>query len=276
MTDGCLFDDRPIGIFDSGIGGLTVMSEIAQKMPSESIIYLGDTARVPYGDKSPETIVSYALENAAFLEKHNVKLIIAACNTVSAVALESLREKISVPICGVIESGSAATVTLQGKIVVIGTKTTIASGAYETAIKQVSPQLDVESVACPLLVPLAEEGIKSWNILNGVLDIYLGKYLNNPPASLLLGCTHYPLFIQEFNRFFAGKVKLISSAEAAADYVADMIESGTIKPCSQEQKGEYKFFVTDTAEKFLNSAGRFFGNKIDSAEQVSIIANEQN
>ena len=246
------------------------MSEITKKLPAESIIYLGDTARVPYGDKSPETIINYALEDASFLQQHNVKLIIAACNTVSAVALDTLKNNISVPICGVIESGSAATADLQGKIVVIGTKTTITSGAYEKAIKKVSPDLTVDSTACPLLVPLAEEGITSWNILHGVLDIYLGKYLSDMPDSLLLGCTHYPLFKQEIDRFFSGKVKIISSAEAAVNYVELMLKSGKVKPASQENKAEYRFFVTDTTEKFLTSAGRFFGKKIESAQQVFI------
>ena len=247
------------------------MSELAHRMPNESIIYLGDTARVPYGDKSSETIIRYALEDAAFLEKNNVKLIVAACNTVSAVALDALKKNISVPVCGVIEAGAAATKNITGCIAVIGTKTTISSGAYWQEIKKVSPSLDVECTACPLLVPLAEEGIKSWNILGGVLDIYLGKYLAAPPRALLLGCTHYPLFTNEFERFFAGKVKIISSASAAADYVEKLVADGKIRANSGSHAAQYKFCVTDTPEKFLNSASRFFGNRIDHAEQISLI-----
>ena len=263
-------DDRPIGVFDSGIGGLTVMSELSRKLPKESIIYLGDTARVPYGDKSPDTIIRYALEDAAFLEKCNVKLIIAACNTVSAVALDVLRKNLNTPVCGVLEAGAAATANVRKQVAVIGTKTTISSGAYWQEIRKCSPHLDVECTACPLLVPLAEEGIKSWNILSGVLDIYLGKYLASPPDALLLGCTHYPLFADEFNRFFSGKVQIISSATAAADMVMKYMNDGIIKPCSGTKKPEYQFNVTDTPEKFLNSATRFFGNRIEEAFQVTL------
>ena len=226
--DETVFDDRPIGVFDSGIGGLTVMSELARKLPQESIVYLGDTARVPYGDKSPDTIIRYALEDAAFLEKCNVKLIVAACNTVSAVALDILKQKLTTPVCGVLEAGAAATCKVKRQIAVIGTKTTISSGAYWQEIRKYSPHLDVECIACPLLVPLAEEGIKSWNILQGVLDIYLGKYLAYPPDALLLGCTHYPLFTGEFDRFFSGKVQIISSATAAADMVGKFMEDGRV------------------------------------------------
>ena len=264
------FDDRPIGVFDSGIGGLTVMSELAKKMPDESIIYLGDTARVPYGDKSPDTIIRYALEDAAFLEKCNVKLIVAACNTVSAVALDILKKRLSIPIYGVLEAGAAATENIKNSVVVIGTKTTISSGAYWQEIRKISPHLNVECTACPLLVPLAEEGIKSWSILSGVFDIYLGKYLASPPDALLLGCTHYPLFSSEFDRFFSGKVQIISSATAAADMVQKCIYDGIIKPCSGTKKPIYRFNVTDTPEKFLNSATRFFGNKIEEAFQVTL------
>ena len=152
-----LYDDRPIGVFDSGIGGLTVVSELAARLPGESIVYLGDTARVPYGDKSPDTIIRYAREDAAFLVRHDVKLIVAACNTVSAVALDDLKLSLDVPVCGVIEAGAAATAGMSGKIAVIGTPATVASGAYPAEIAMVSPALEVECTACPLLVPLAEE-----------------------------------------------------------------------------------------------------------------------
>lgn len=268
-------DDRPIGIFDSGIGGLTVMSELAKQLPDESIVYLGDTARVPYGDKSPETIIRYAVEDADFLKKCNVKLIVAACNTVSAVALDILKERFSIPVCGVIEAGAAAASGLQQKLAVIGTKTTVSSGAYTREIQKVSPYLEVECTACPLLVPLAEEGIVSWKILQGVLDIYLGKYLENPPEALLLGCTHYPLFTKEFDKFFSGRVKIISSAAAAADFVENLIENGSVLPNSGRVPPEHSFYVTDTTEKFLSSACRFFGDSITRAEQVSLTLTEQ-
>lgn len=263
-------DDRPIGIFDSGIGGLTVMAELSGKLPHESIIYLGDTARVPYGDKSPETIIRYALEDAGFLKKNDVKLIIAACNTVSAVALDVLKKSFDVPVCGVLEAGAQAVSGIKNKLVVIGTKTTISSGAYQREIRKVAPDLCVECTACPLLVPLAEEGINNWNILSGVLDIYLGSHLKSPPDALLLGCTHYPLFVGEFKRFFSDKVKIISSATAAADMVQTYIADKMIKPHSVTKSPAYRFYVTDTPEKFINSATRFFGNKIEEAFQITL------
>ena len=264
------YDNRPIGVFDSGIGGLTVMSELAAKLPDESIIYLGDTARVPYGDKSPETITKYALEDAAFLAESGVKLIIAACNTVSSVALDVLKKSFDIPVYGVIESGAAATASMTGKIAVIGTKTTVASGAYVREIKKVSPQLDVECIACPLLVPLAEEGISSRKILDEVMKIYLGKYREFPPEALLLGCTHYPLFHDDFNRFFSGKVKIISSASAATDMVIKLIRQGKIAAADGKNPPDYRFCVTDVPEKFICCASRFFGSRVKNAEQVSL------
>lgn len=270
MTDGVGFDDRPIGVFDSGVGGLTVVSELAARLPGESIVYLGDTARVPYGDKSPETIIRYAREDAAFLVKHNVKLIIAACNTVSAVALETLKSELDIPVYGVIEAGAAAVRELSGKIAVIGTPATVASGAYVREIAKVSPALEVECTACPLLVPLAEEGINIWRILSGVFDIYIGKYKNAHPEALLLGCTHYPLFQKEFERYFSGKVKIISSAAACADFVAELFERGEIKKNSSGNTIKKEFFVTDAPEKFEQSASRFIGNEIIRAKSVML------
>jgi glutamate racemase len=268
MADVSNFDDRPIGVFDSGVGGLTVVSELASRLPDESIIYLGDTARVPYGDKSPDTIIRYALEDAAFLTRHNVKLIVAACNTVSAVALAELKKKVDVPVCGVIEAGAAATAGSTGKIAVIGTPATVASGAYPLEISRVSPALEVECTACPLLVPLAEEGINAWRIMSGVFDIYIGKYKKNPPDALLLGCTHYPLFQKEFERYFSGDVKIISSASACADFVSRLLNDKKILRNSGVHAPERKFFVTDAPEKFVQSAGRFLGNTIDEAGLV--------
>lgn len=265
-----LYDDRPIGVFDSGIGGLTVVSELAARLPGESIVYLGDTARVPYGDKSPDTIIRYAREDAAFLVRHDVKLIVAACNTVSAVALDDLKQRLDVPVCGVIEAGAAATAGMSGKIAVIGTPATVASGAYPAEIAMVSPALEVECTACPLLVPLAEEGINVWRILSGVFDIYIGKYKNAPPEALLLGCTHYPLFQKEFERYFSGKVKIISSAAACADFVSGLLERGEIAPNSGTAPAERKFFVTDAPEKFEQSACRFLGNGIERATLVEL------
>ena len=250
------FDDRPIGVFDSGIGGLTVMSELAKKLPSESIIYLGDTARVPYGDKSPDTIIRYAIEDADFLEKCNVKLIVAACNTVSAVALDILKKRLSIPIYGVLEAGAAATENIKNSVVVIGTKTTISSGAYWQEIRKISPHLNVECTACPLLVPLAEEGIKSWSILSGVFDIYLGKYLASPPDALLLGCTHYPLVEDKISEIF-GNTRIFDGGLGTAlqtkrrlaelCLLSDSTEKGSVTFINSAGDGSF----ADRAAKYL-------------------------
>ncbi|MDD3885683.1 MAG: glutamate racemase [Victivallaceae bacterium] len=264
-------DNRPIGIFDSGLGGLTVAAAIRKRLPDESIIYLGDTARVPYGDKSPEAIRRYAREDVEFLRSQGVKLIIVACNTVSAVALPTLRhahpgEKM----LGVIDSGAEAVLAAAPeRVCVIGTRATINSDAYRKAIHAGNPAVVVESIACPLLVPFAEEGVLSGPLLKGVLDIYLGKLQNDPPDALLLGCTHYPLFRAALDEFFGGRVRIIDSAVACAEHVAVMLER-EISPASPRNNGAGRFFVTDMPSAFGSHAARFLGGAPERVECVKL------
>ncbi len=194
MSQKIPIDNRPIGIFDSGLGGLTVVSALKKSLPNEQIIYLGDTARVPYGDKSPESILRFAVEDCAFLESKGVKMIIAACNTVSAVALPELAEKSNVPVLGVIECGVDSCLAENPRsAAVIGTRATINSDSYRKMIHARNPQVIVQSIACPLFVPLAEEGLYEHQIARTAVDLYLSGLKNSPPDVILLGCTHYPL-----------------------------------------------------------------------------------
>ena len=207
------FDNRPVGVFDSGLGGLTVVAALRKMLPDESILYLGDTARVPYGDKSPESILRFARQDAAFLRSRGVKMIVVACNTVSAVALPRLRaDRMEEPLMGVIDSGvEAALATGARRIAVIGTRATVGSDAYRRGIHAADRSIQVESIPCPLLVPLAEEGVVSGPIAEAVLDLYLGRLRSSPPDALLLGCTHYPLLKGTIQAYFGAGTAVVDS-----------------------------------------------------------------
>ena len=256
------FDSRPIGIFDSGLGGLTVAAQIIRTLPSESIVYLGDTARVPYGNRSRETLIRYAREDAAFLRSRNVKMILAACNTVSATALEQLKaEIVDVPVCGVIEAGVvAASAEKIRSILVIGTRATIASGAYQNKLKEMNPELQIFDVACPLLVPLAEEGIVSGEIVKQVFDLYLKRFKIDPPDAVLLGCTHYPLFKNALNEYFSYQVKIIDSAASCAEYIRDNLNSNILFPAPENNVPDHHYFATDLTKEFRRVAANFMGS----------------
>ena len=254
------YDNRPIGIFDSGLGGLTIARAVQEELPGESVIYLGDTARVPYGDKSVDAIMSYAHDDVQFMLSKGVKLIVAACNTVSAVALESLhRDFPDAAIIGVIESGvKAALSTGARSIAVIGTRATINSDAYRRDLHRQDHSLKVDSSACPLLVPLAEEGLTAGAVLNGVFDFYLKQYQAAPPDALLLGCTHYPLFRNALNEYFGGKVHLIDSAKACALAVREYLTENQ-KTAQPDNTPYHRYFVSDLAAEFNEHATRFLG-----------------
>jgi glutamate racemase len=260
MSEG---DNRPIGIFDSGLGGLTVARELLRELPNENLIYLGDTARVPYGGKSVKSLMEFARQDAAFLLSKNVKLIIAACNTVSAVALPALQEICGeIPFLGVIESGvNAAVGSGAGSILVTGTRTTISSGAYADAIRKQAPEIRVDSIACPLLVPLAEEGITSGPVADQILDLYFAPFRDNPPDAILLGCTHYPLFRNAINDYFSGKIKIIDSGTACAEAVKKILKQQDLN-ADPDQKGTYSCHATDYPAGFHILAERFLGTKI--------------
>ena len=256
-----------IGIFDSGVGGLTVQRAVLEAVPTAGTVYLGDTARVPYGTKSAETVTQYSLRNARFLARHEIDLLVVACNTASAVALPALREALSVPVVGVVEPGArvAARASRSGRIGVIGTQGTIASGAYQAAIRRERPDATVVARACPLFVPLAEEG---WTdprdeVVRGVVRRYLAPIREAGIDTLVLGCTHYPLLWSAIEAELPG-VELVDSARAIAADVRERF--GGAGPAS----GEHLFFVTDTPESFLAVAGRFLGRPVLTAEHVDV------
>ena len=262
-------DNRPIGLFDSGLGGLTVLAALRKQLPNESIVYLGDTARVPYGNKSKEAICQFAAEDCNFLLERGVKIVMAACNTVSAVALDKLRFlHPNIQILGVIEAGIKAVIDSgANNVAVLGTRATISSDMYRRGIHKSNRAIAVESIACPLLVPLAEEGVNDEKLLFEIFDLYL-KYLRcNPPDALLLGCTHYPLFCEALNEYFAGKVKIIDSATACAQYMADFLKDNTLA-ASSKSHGSYRYFVTDMPSEFVTLSSRFLGNSPGNVEKV--------
>lgn len=264
-------DNRPIGIFDSGLGGLTVVSAIRHALPSEDIIYLGDTARVPYGDRSIDTIREFTAQDLKFLIGKGVKAIVAACNTVSSVALDDMKQHMpQIPLLGVIESGVDA-VICSGKcrVAVLGTRATINSDSYRRAIHALNPSLLVESIACPLFVPFAEEGITEGKLAEAVLDLYLKDLRNNPPEVLLLGCTHYPLFKNVLTSYLPKSVTIIDSATAAAEYIKRFLVNNSIV-ASKENIGRERYYVTDFSSDFHRQAQRFLGWKVRHVEKVTL------
>jgi glutamate racemase len=254
-------DNKGIGIFDSGLGGLTVAKEIMEMLPDEQIFYLGDTARMPYGSKTKETIIKFSKENTAFLLKKNVKMIVVACNTASALALKELKNAFEIDIIGVIEAGARAAVeaTINRRIGVIGTRATIASGAYVHAIKRYDSKAKVFVNAAPLLVPLVEEGWLSNKETESILRHYLAGFGPKKIDTLVLGCTHYPL-LKSLIKKIMPKVTIIDSAREIAITVRAMLEARDITAKKgADRKSE--FFVTDTPAQF-NKVGRFFLKKL--------------
>ena len=256
-----------VGIFDSGVGGLTVQKAILERLPGLDTVYLGDTARVPYGSKSAEVVTQYSLRNARFLVARDIDLLVVACNTASAVALPALREALAVPVLGVVEPGAraAARASRSGRIGVIGTPSTVASGAYQRALAAERPDAQVIARACPLFVPLAEEGWTdpSDEVVRAVARRYLDPFSAAGVDTLVLGCTHYPLLKGAIAAELPG-VALVDSADAIASDVARCCGSGDAREAS------HSFFVTDVPGRFLAVAARFLGRPVESAEQVDI------
>jgi len=263
---------KPIGIFDSGVGGLTVVKQIFKKLPHEEIVYLGDTARVPYGTKSPETIKKFSIENADFLLRFKVKLIVVACNTASSTSMDELIRHVNVPVIGVIKPGAkkAVTVTRNNKIGVIGTYTTIKSRAYVREIKNISSKIDVASKPCPLFVPLVEEGWLREKATFAIAEKYLAFFRRKGIDTLVLGCTHYPLLKQVIGKVMGKKVKIIDSASSVADEVHTILMSmGELS--DNKRKPRHKFFVTDAVEHFVRVGEKFLGTKIQRAERANYV-----
>lgn len=263
--------DSPLGVFDSGVGGLTVLRAIHRASPRESTIYVGDTARVPYGTKSPSAITRNALEVASFLEAQGVKYLVVACNSASAVALDALKEHTSLPLKGVIKPGAEAAVssTRKGKIGVIGTRATIGSGAYKEAIRALEPSAMVFSLACPLFVPLAEEGWTEGEVPEAVARNYLRPLMEADVDVLVLGCTHYPLLKETFRRVLGEGVALIDSADVTAQAVVeDLSDHGMSAP--DEAKPTSLLYATDLPPDATALASRFLGEPVDEVALLDL------
>jgi len=263
--------ESPIGIFDSGVGGLTVVSELFRILPQEDIIYFGDTAHLPYGSKSKEAVTRFSLDIVNFLKAQKVKIVIVACNTASSFALSRLREKIDLPVIGVIEPGAQAAIdtTRNFKIGIIGTEGTIKSRAFEEALKKINRNVKVFSQACPLFVPLVEEGWLDEPETSQIAEKYLSPLKDKGIDTLILGCTHYPLLKELLSRIMGQGVSLIDTAEATAKAVKKSLgEKNLLR--KGNHKAVYKFFVSDDPEKFLQLGMRFLGEGIDKAERVDL------
>lgn len=254
-----------IGVFDSGVGGLTVLRAIRQRLPAHPTIYLGDTARVPYGTKSAEVVVRYSRNNAALLLRHGVERLVVACNTASAHALEVLRDELAIPVLGVVEPGVEAAIAARpgGRIGVIGTEGTIASGAYQRAIEARAGRPPVVARACPLFVPLAEEGWTEGPIPEAVAARYLGD-LRGRVDALILGCTHYPLLRPAIQRVLGDEVALVDAGAAVAEAIAAQ------RPAPAEAPATHRLLVTDVPARFGEVAGRFLGESPEPVEQVDL------
>lgn len=258
--------DGPIGVFDSGIGGLTVVAEIRRRMPDWEILYFGDTARLPYGNKSPDTVTRYSLEIARFLESKGIGFLVVACNTSSALALGALVDTGRVPVLGMIGPGAEAAVaaTRNGKVGLIGTRGTVASGAYARAVRALDPAVEVVSQACPLFVPLVEEGWSEDPVALQVARRYLEPVLARGVDTIILGCTHYPVLAPTLRAVVGPDVRLISSAESAADALAGMLGA----PGFRSGAPLTTFYVTDAGTQFREIGERILGQPIEELVAV--------
>ena len=262
---------QAIGIFDSGVGGLTVLREIFRALPQEDTIYFGDTARVPYGTKSPETVARYAREITSFLVRRDIKLLVVACNTASAVALNALKREFPIPVVGVIEPGArrAVDVTRSGRIGVIGTAGTIKSSAYTRAIKRLMPSAEVLTRACPLFVPLAEEGWTDNQVARLTARSYLQELKDSGVDTLVLGCTHYPLLKPIIAETMGTDVVLVDSAEETARTVVEILtKKKLLRP--DAEKGNHHYYVSDIPAGFIRVGNRFLGGKLGDVYQVNL------
>lgn len=263
--------DQPIGVFDSGVGGLTVLRELVRTLPSEKFLYLGDTARVPYGTKSSDTITRYSIEIANFLiTQHDIKMLVVACNTASSLALPTLRKIYKIPVVGMIDPCVRRVAALPRKdnIGVIGTSGTIRSGAYEQALRLAVPGARIRCLPCPLLVSLAEEGWVEKSITRDVVGEYLSPFRGDPPDALILGCTHYPVLKKPISGFLGDGTVLVDSGEEAARVVDVLISEGGLK--GDRSAPETRFLVTDDPEGFSRVGEAFFGGRIEGAQRVTL------
>lgn len=260
---------RPIGVFDSGIGGLTVVRALSEHLPGEEILYFGDTARVPYGTKSAETVVRFSRESLLFLIRRGIKLLVVACNTASAIALPVLKESVRMPMLGVILPGVAAALRISRnrRVGVVGTEATIGSGAYETELRKADQELFVVQQACPLFVPLAEEGWVEGEVPQRAAHHYLDPLVHEGIDTLILGCTHYPMLRGVISHVVGQSIRLVDSAqETARETAALLARTGLANP--REQGGRCHVFVSDTAQRFEAIGSAFLGEPLGSVTVV--------
>ncbi|HEX7581348.1 MAG TPA: glutamate racemase [Thermoanaerobaculia bacterium] len=271
-------DSRPIGLFDSGVGGLTVLDAVARRLPSEDLLYLGDTARLPYGTKSRETVRRYALRAVSLLLERNVKALVVACNTATALALDAIRDRSPVPVLGVIEPGAEAAVEAAREtdpmhgaglpVAILATEATVASDAYGAAIRCLDPGRRVLHVACPLFVPLAEEGWTGNEVARAVAAIYLEPVAVSGAKVVVLGCTHYPLLKATITAALPPGTRLIDSAESTARALAALLSPISRKDASG--RGETHLLVTDASDRLRRVAARFLGREAAALELVDL------
>lgn len=264
-------DKRPIGIFDSGIGGLTVVKEVMKILPDEDIVYFGDTARVPYGNKSPETVTKFAFQDTEFLVSKNVKALVIACNTASAMSLDSISKMFDIPIIGVIRPGAKAAVkvTRNGRIGIIGTEGTINSRAYEKAIKALDKNMQIFGYACPLFVPIVEEGWAESKVSDLVAEEYLASLKKQNVDTVVMGCTHYPLLTNVVSKIMGKGVLLINPAEATALELKNILFENEL----QNEGGhiaEYEYNVSDNTARFSKVGSNFLNKDLIDINKIDI------
>ncbi|MEA3287646.1 MAG: glutamate racemase [Candidatus Marinimicrobia bacterium] len=264
--------EQAIGIFDSGLGGISVVRALVDLLPHEHLIYFGDTARVPYGSKSKDTVIRFSHQISSFMLEQQVKMIVVACNTASAVALDSLKQSFDIPIVGVIEPGSKAAVKFapNKRIGVIGTSATIRSGAYRSAIREIDPEVQVADQSCPLLVPLVEENWLNDSVVKQVIQRYLKTFENDKPDSLILGCTHYPYLKVAIQEVIGDDVQLVDSGEETAAEVQRVLAEMELLNSERIDPGKHKFYVSDFPQKFEETASRFLGRPLENLFKIEL------
>jgi glutamate racemase len=263
-------DDRPIGVFDSGIGGLTVVKEIMKILPQENITYFGDTARVPYGNKSPETITKFALQNTRFLISKGVKAIVIACNTASAFSIKDIQKNFDIPVIGVINAGAVAAIksTSNKNIGIIGTEGTIASRAYEKAMKSLNKDAQIYGCPCPLFVPIVEEGWADTQVSHLIAEEYLKVLKEIKIDTLVMGCTHYPLLKRVVASIMGPDVTLINPAKETAVELKEILELNNIS--NSNDNAIYEYYVSDNPDKFSKVGSNFLSKEINNIRKIDI------
>lgn len=274
MKEKELLCNAPIGVFDSGVGGLTVAREIMRQLPNERIVYFGDTARVPYGNKSKETVTRFSRQIVRFLQMQDVKAIVVACNTASAYALDELEQEVDIPIIGVVKPGAKTAIeaTHNGKIGVIATQATISSGIYKRYIEENDTSVSVVEKACPLFVPLVEEGLWEDPVTDEIARRYLSELIDIDIDTLILGCTHYPLIRATVGKIMGDKVTLVNPAYETARELKELLIKEDLESGKRPELGTelYRFFVSDAAEKFQKFANSIIPYGILSAKTINI------